>query len=292
MNTPQRSAEPTFEIVDMLKMMWRRRLVLISATVIAGGLAWGIAKILPKKYDASVLVAPVGESSGGSALASMLRQFGGLASLTGLTSSQNTHTAIEIATLKSNELTEKFIKDNNLLPVLFPKEWNKVEKRWKTPDHEPTLWDGSQYFSHEVREIQTDRKTGLVLVKVRWTNPKQAAAWANSLVGLANSTLRQRAIDESKRNIDYLQVQGKVTDNVQLKSAIDMLMFGELQNAMVAQGEREYAFRVVDPAVAPEKPSSPKTVLWTLAGIVLGFSMSSAYALLDESWKAKRIVSG
>jgi hypothetical protein len=52
----------------------------------------------------------------------------------------------------------------------------------------------------------------------------------------------------------------------------------EIKKEMIARGRDEFALRVIDPAVPPEKESFPRPVLWTagafLGGIFLGLLVS------------------
>jgi len=54
----------------------------------------------------------------------------------------------------------------------------------------------------------TDPKTGLVTLSITWNDPNIAAKWANGLVRMANDYLRDQAIEESERNIAYLDGAG------------------------------------------------------------------------------------
>jgi len=54
---------------------------------------------------------------------------------------------------------------------------------------------------------------------------------------------------------------------------------------MLARGREEYAFRVLDPAVAAERPSSPRPLLWTALGLFLGAVLSIFFVLLRLALK-------
>ena len=138
----------------------------------------------------------------------------------------------------------------------------------------PTLWLANKYFSRSVRAITEDQKTGLVTLTINWTNPAQAAEWANGLVVLTNSYLRDRAISTSERNISYLNEVASKTGEIGLKSAVYSLMEAEIKNEMLARGNLEYALKVIDPAVVPERKSSLSRLLWVAAGAFAGMVLS------------------
>lgn len=277
------SPQESFTINDILGMLWSRRILIACCTVFGAVLATGIAFVLPKKYEASVLVSPVARGGGGAALQSAIGNLSGLAAMAGVNINGRSRAAIEIATLQSTELTEKYIKDNNLLPILFSSKWDKEAKRWNIGVRIPSVWDGNRFFARSVRDVEKNEKTGLVTVRITWTDPRLAAMWANGLVELANSTLRDRAIRRAKRNIKYLQNRAEATHNIELKQDIYSLMMRVLQKEMVAQGQEEYAFRVIDPAVVPEKAAYPRKILWGLMGLLLSFNLICCYVILNCS---------
>ena len=97
--------------------------VFVGCTVVAILMA-------PKIYRASVVIAPVTDAGtdrlGG--LGSLASQFGGLASLAGLSISSDSKKSEALAVLQSGALTEQYIKEQNLLPVLFHRQWDLKKK--------------------------------------------------------------------------------------------------------------------------------------------------------------------
>jgi uncharacterized protein involved in exopolysaccharide biosynthesis len=144
----------------------------------------------------------------------------------------------------------------------------------------PTLWKGNDYFAKNVRRVTEDTKTGLVTLTITWTQPRLAAEWANNLVEMTNNFLRDKAIQESERNIAYLTDQAGKTNVVPVRDSIYTLMESEIKKEMVARGSQEYALKVIDPAVIPERHSSPRLSVWTITGFLVGFIASSAIALM------------
>ncbi len=147
-----------------------------------------------------------------------------------------------------------------------------MKEKWTTtdPTEIPTLWKANRLFIDRIRKVNTEAKTGLVTMTITWTDPHVAATWANGLVKATNEFLRERAIRDSETNIAYLNGQAAITDAVGVKQAIYTILQSEISKAMLARGSDEYALKVLDPAVAPEKPFSPKLSLWLAAGIALG----------------------
>lgn len=270
---------------DLYGIFWRRKWLIISGAIIGGLLAFLATYLAPKEYEAVTVLAPVSSTPGSRAmggLSALASQFGGLASLAGISVEGDTKKAETIEVLKSQALTERFIAGNDLLPVLYSRLWNTRCKCWKTsdPSRTPTLWKANRFFTRKVRAISTDARTGLITLTVTWKDPHEAAAWANGLVKLTNDYLRQQAITTSDRDIAYLKQQAAETDMVGVKQAIYAVMENEINKAMLARGTEEYALKVLDPAQAPEAPSSPRVPLWIVAGILLGGLLSVTIGIL------------
>ncbi len=261
---------------EFLLFIWRSRWVALGAGVLCAIVAAVAAWVVTPEYTASVVLLPVSTHGGSVDLGSSASELSGLASLAGINLNGANQVKTEaIATLESEILTEQYIRQHDLLPILFSHDWNAATRQWKTTDPQkvPTPWKANRRFK-DVRAIDDDTKTGLITLTIRWKSPYLAAEWANGLVKLTNDYLRQRAIDEAERNIAYLSGEVSKTNIVEVKSAIYTLMESEIKNEMIARGRDEYALRVIDPAVPPEKMSFPRPVLWTagafLGGIFLG----------------------
>jgi uncharacterized protein involved in exopolysaccharide biosynthesis len=266
---------------ELVGILWASRLLILSVTLVSAILAGVAAWAMSVKYQATVVLSPVSNSSSSSqlgALGSMASQFGGLASLAGLPVSADSKKAESVAVLQSDALTQRYIAQSNLLPVLYRDKWDAARKTWKDPDvlEQPTLWKANQYFKKRIRTVSTDNKTGLVTMTITWSDPKLAATWANDLVRLTNDFLRNQAIAESERNIAYLNQQAAKTDIVGVRQGIYSILQSEINKVMLARGNEEYALKVVDPAFAPEVPSSLSRAVWVVIGFVLGACAAAA----------------
>lgn len=281
--------EGELKLGELVEFLRRGRWLIVSVTVACTIFVAIVAWLVPRKYEGAVLLLPVtsqSSSSGLGALASMASQFSGIASLAGLNLSAGGGTKAEaVATLQSRAIAERYIQDRNLLPILFSKKWDPVRQKWYSDDpHEiPSLWKGMDYFEKSVLNVTESAKTGLVTLTITWTDPKLAASWANDLVKVTNDYMRNKAIKESQRNIDYLNEQAAKTTSVALRNAIYTVLESEIKKEMVAQGSEEYALKVVDPAIPPERQSFPRPVLWTAGGLLVGLMLGIFAAVMRNA---------
>lgn len=257
---------------------------ILCSTLVAGWISW----MRPKMYTASVEMAVARHTGGKSELGALASQIGGLGSGNGLSlSSGGTRKWESIAILESETLTQEFIQRQNLLPVLYPNKWDASKQQWKSlsPMEVPTLWEAYRYFNGKIRSVAVDPKTGLVTLTIYWRNPREAAAWANDLVGMANDYLRNRAIQESMREIAYLKGEAKRTTSVEVRHAIFEVLTAQINRAVLAQGERQYAFKILDRAFAPELPTSLPFWLWMVIVAFLSSVTSVLAVFLSIAWR-------
>jgi uncharacterized protein involved in exopolysaccharide biosynthesis len=280
------SREITIEVI--VSRVWRRKWLVVLLALACAAMAGVAALVFPKSYVATLVAAPAAGNSGGGALGgglgAMASQFGGLASLAGITVPGDSRKYESLAVLQSEALTERYISSHNLLPILYADDWDASKGAWKTNDAEktPTLWKANRNFKR-IRNVSTDAKTGLITLSIKWSDPKLAASWANDLVALTNEYLRNKAIAEAEVNLAYLYAEAAKTDVVPVRQGIYTMIQGEINKAMMAKGTSEFSLKVLDPAVAPEKPSSPQLAIWVLAGFFCGTLFACLLAFVLES---------
>ena len=273
------SHEVFISLVDVFTVLWSGKWIVLSAAVIFAVAANVTSRFLDKQYESSVVVSAVSEDTNGSsfgALGALASQFTGLASLA---ASGNNHKAESIAILQSETLTTAFIEKNNLLPVLYARKWDSVAGRWKVPKDAPTPWMANRLFKTEVRRTSIDAKNGLLTLTITWKDPSLSAQWANGIVAMANEYIRAKAISDGERNVSYLNEQLAQSNVVAVQNSISSLLENEIKKIMLARGSDEYAFKIIDTATVPERPSSPNPIVWSIVGSTAGILLSSLLVL-------------
>ena len=275
---------------EIVEHMQHRKWSVLSLTAVLTIAAAIAAWVLPQTYRASIMISPVtntpGSNGSGNGVGSMVSQFSNLASLAGLPMGPDTHRYEAVALLQSETITEDYIRNNNLLPVLYSRRWYSTG-RWNPtdPNDIPTIWKATQRFKRHIANVTTDTKTGLVTLTITWYDAHLAAQWANDLVKMTNDYVRGKAIVESDRNVAYLNGEAAKTDVVGVKQAIYSLLQTEISKGMLARGSDEYALKVIDHAVAPEEPYMPQPLMWTLVGFGSGLLMSVISAFFSVAWR-------
>jgi uncharacterized protein involved in exopolysaccharide biosynthesis len=270
-------ASDEISLRDFFADLSRARIAIAAAALLGALLGAAAALVTTDMYEARVVVAPALQESTpgglGGTLSSLASQYSGIAALAGISLSGGGKKDESVAVLKSELLTSSYIREQNLLPVLYAGRWDAAKSAWierAWSNKHPTVWTANQYFNKKIRRVTEDTKSGLIVVAVKWRDPDLAAKWANDLVRKTNDYLRESAISESERNIRYLNEQAKKADFVEARRAINSLLEQEINKEMLARGRKEYALKVIDPAVAPEEPSSAGPLILGLMGFALG----------------------
>jgi len=280
------------DVRQLLAKLQRRWWWIALSVVVFAALFYTLAHVLTPIYRASILLIPAKSDSGmDSGLGGALGGggLGAAASLVGINLGGNDSLTQEaLAVLKSREFTDKFISDLHLMPVLYAKLWDPQTGRWKPNlPHEPTPARAYRYFDKSIRTVVIEKKTGLITVTVDWKDRVAAANWANELILRLNQEMRQRETARADASVGYLEKEFESTTAVATREAIGRLIEGQVKQRMLAVVTPEFAFRVIDHAVAPDKDDvhfPNKLIMYILGlfmGVVFGVLLVLGRASLD-----------
>ena len=275
-------ADNEMDLFRLWATLWRSRWLIVSVAAAFAVGAGIYAQFLPPMYSATVVLAPVRDES----LGGLAGQLGGLASLAGIARVGRDNTDA-VAVLRSRDFVRAFIEEQMLLPVLFPELWDAAAGRWKV-EVPPDPAQGAGFFVAEVRQIEEDGPTGIVSLTVEWHDPELAASWANQLAVRLNNHMRQRALSEAEANVEYLRHQFESTSVVALQQSISELLESEMQKLMLARGNSEYAYRIIDRAEVPRAKSAPRVNLIVAVAAFFGAMLSAFVALVRDMAENRR----
>ncbi|MBS0373471.1 MAG: hypothetical protein JSR73_02755 [Proteobacteria bacterium] len=274
------------DLLRALRQDYRAVLVILAVTI---GASIVLALVTPATYRSEAVVAPTPDDGGAGALAGLASQFGGLAALAGVSVGKGGNWQEAIATLRSRHLIEELVRQDELLPVLFADRWDGPAKSWRASlgRGAPTMGDAVQLFERKILQVREDLKSGLVTVRVEWRDPELAARWANDLVALADAELRGKSIANASAALEALSVEFRNAEAVELRTAVARLIEAQLKSKLVAGIRKEYAFRVIDRAVASDRDKRvfPTRTAIVIAGGLLGGVLSFLWVVMRRSWR-------
>lgn len=315
---PNAVEEDEIDLAELWASLAKRKKLILSFTFGITILVAVLTLFMTPKYESEVLMAPVSSGSDGG-LSSLAAKYGGLASMAGISlpgGSKGSMTEEAIAVLQSKKFLADFILSHNLKPILFYKNWDAEHQQWRNEESflqpvkntiksiigvepskkqeypgqeqlapgEPSMTQAIALFKDRIMSVSSDKKTGMYTLKITWVDPVLARDWANELVTLINSKLRQQAINDAEKTINYLKQQLESVTLVELKQVIYNIIEEKVKSITLAKVQEEYVFKVIDPAIVPDEPFRPKKGLIVAVSFVLSLMLSIFIALI-LNWK-------
>jgi uncharacterized protein involved in exopolysaccharide biosynthesis len=292
-------ADDEIDLRELFGVLWDGKWWIAGITAIASIISIVVALSLPNIYRSEALLAPASSSSGG--LGGLAKQYGGLASLAGISlpgGGSDDKTALALEVMKSRRFIAEFIERHDLLvPLLASSGWDQstgnliidneiydsTSKKWvrdvpppKRPV--PSLQQAYQKFG-TLLSIAEDQKSGFISLSIKHYSPVVAQQWVVWLIEDINNTLREQDVTEAERSIAYLKQQVEATLLTDLQSMFFELIQSQTETIMLAKVRQEYAFKIIDPAVVPEQKSEPKRALICVLGTLLGGMLAVLWVL-------------
>ena len=268
------------EIIEIARALrWWLALIVLGF----GGLAVGLALSIKPTYRATVVVVEARQDQVAGGLSGIASRLSDLGAIAGIQLPQQDSPRREaLATLRSRQFILEFVDAAGIAPVLFPEGWNTGRRTWlvSDPDDFPTRERQFKKFSRMLT-VSEDLRTELISVSVDWGDPEVAAKWANEIVRRLNAKMRERAIDDARSAIRYLNDEVEKTNVVETRAALFRLVEVHLGRAALASTQSDFALRVLDPAVAPDRDDffRPRRLLISAAGFAFGVCVAAGVVL-------------
>ena len=297
------------DLLELWQAIWQRKWLIIATTFLSAVVAILIALQLPNIYTSTATLAP-SEEQQGRGLFALASQFGGLASLAGVSlggggAADKTAVAVEIA--GSRQFMTRFVREHRLEVSLIAVTgmdkttneliidtdmYDSANQRWvrevpKGKSVVPTDWELYKEISKIITVVQ-DKKSGFVTVTADYYSPSIAKQWVDWFVADLNSYMKNRDQIDSKRNIEYLKKQLEKTAVADMQSVFYQLIEQQTKTLMLSEVNPEYVFKTLDPAVVAEEKTKPKRALIVALGGVLGGMLGVLLALIQHAVARRR----
>jgi len=284
------SSEDEIDFGEIFASLWAGRRIVAGVSLVAAAMSVVVSLSLPNIYTANTLLSPAEQSSGG--LSSLMSQYGGLASLAGLTlpsGGDASKAQLGIQLMQSRAFISDFVTRRELLPDLMavdswnmetseitydPDIYDEKQNVWTREAHAPLLPKPSDQEAFkefiDILTISEDPQTGFISVSIEHQSPIVAAQWLEWLITDINAAVKMQDVTEATRSIEYLKQQAANTSLAELQAMFFELIQSQTETVMLAEVRPEYVFKTIDPAVAPEEKSAPSRALICVAGTFLG----------------------
>lgn len=293
-------ADDEIDLKELFLVLWAGKRLIGGITTLAAVIAVVVALMMPNIYTSSALLAPAESASGG--MGSLMKQYGGLASLAGISlpgGGDTSKAQLGIEIIKSRAFVSQFIEQRRLLPDLMAAEswsintgelqydadlYDAKASTWvrdvdppKQP--QPSLQEAHEEFA-EILSVSEDKKSGYVTVSIEHLSPIVAQQWVTWLVQDINTAMRDQDIIEAERSIEYLNEQIATTSLADLQTMFFELIQSQTETIMLAKVRPEYVFKTIDPAIVPEEESKPMRALICVLGTLLGGMLAVLIVLI------------
>ena len=302
--------ENDIDWIEYWNVIWRWKKMIIILALVATLFTAIISLFMKNIYKANTVLTAVSTNGQGGMLSSLAQQFGGIAALAGLSIGSSSG---EIESyLNSNRFREELIDKYNLLPVIFSDSWDKEGGKWKKPgivsryllqiksvispqqkkkkgdSFAPSVWDGMRALEKNIINVTTDKKSDSVTISVNMDDPDVAAEVASDAINTLRALMSADAQDVADVNRKKLEDLLKHTSDPTIRQNIFALLNQQIQNSLMSEVNQNFAFKIIDPPMAPDQKAKPKRTLMVVLSFVISLCLGVFVALFRENL-ARRI---
>lgn len=271
-----------FAFVDLIKQNFLS-VFIITFVFGLGSIAYSLS--LSNEYRSFSKIAAVSEdkTSGLGALAS---QFGGLASMAGVSIGGGGDVNVITETLESRDFIKLFIDQQKIaVPLFSAKDWDREtntliidediydesNKKWvrEVEPHQSQEPSSEELFLKfkEIMSFSKNKKTDLLTISITFYSPEISKQWVESLLVTLSEYLRNKERLDAEQSIEFIESQYTNLNNSELRITLSQLLQEQYQKLTLVNIKKNFGFEVRDSAFLPEEKSGPKRVL-----IVLGIT--------------------
>jgi uncharacterized protein involved in exopolysaccharide biosynthesis len=275
--------EDEINLLDLLLVLVKRKRLIVGLILIAGIAAVIISLLMTNIYRSEATILPrEQEQSASGALSSALGGMGGLvASQLGMGGNGSLE-KLEVV-MKSKYLAQRVIEKYDLMPILFPKDWDQKTKKW-TVDEPPTVQDGIRKIVDDLMNVSSDIKKGTLKISFDYRNPETAKNVVDYFLTQMSEIMREVVLRDAAENMRFLTDQlDRTTDSLMRAKIYDMLA-KEIEKDTFARAQKYYGFYVPDPPLVPDldKKAKPKRALICILSVVVAFFIAVFLAFFLE----------
>ena len=245
-----------------------------------------LALSLPIRYKSTALIIesePVSNS-----------KLGGMAGLVGidLGGQDGNKTAVALQVLKSRKFFYDFDNKRNLTPILLISDWDKESDSLTWPvsyNTENNTWlpgtKPSQYYVYEeiykkLLVISKDPITNIISISFTHASPNMSKNIVDWLIEDLNTKLKEDDLYEAEKSLEYLSLELDATSSTDIRNLIFAIIKNKLQVKTLANSRKDYRFKTLDPAIAPDMKYSPVRSIICITITLIGFFFSLIISLI------------
>lgn len=208
------------------------------------------------------------------------------------------------------------------MPVLFYKQWDAKQQRWKASEGSgvslnplvwvsiliklvmptptptagarkkqpgvPDTWDGLRAIDGIVK-VNSNVKEGTIVITADYQDPDLAAKFVEYFMISLTDHMSSEARRVAQINLKYLEGQLGVNADPFIKQKIYNLIAQQIETSMMTEVKENFAFKVIDPPLAPDKKIKPKRSQMVMLSFVVALFIGIFVAFFLEYLEKQNI---
>lgn len=268
--------EDEINLIDLFKVLWKRKMMIISIVLFASVASVVISLLLTNIYRSEATITPrIEGKSGASSALSALGGLGGLAGDMMGIGGDGSLSKFEVV-LNSRILAKRIFdqKTHEFYAAFFEDSWNAEKNTWNDDVEEPPTEQDVIKIIHDAMKVDVEMEKTFVKVAFDHESPVFAKQMVADLINELSEILREEALKDAINNQKYLREQLEKISDPLLKEKILTLLSKEIEKETLARVQQPYAFQILDPPIVPDpdKENEPnRKIICILSVLVAGF---------------------
>ena len=282
------------EILDIIIHCWKNKFLIIASTVIFTAFGALYSLSITNIYQTQSLLIEANDSSNQHSSVNAVMNAAGLNTESGTLN--DGHIAEEI--IQTREFLAHLLKFPGVWPALMATEgydptskkiifdeniYNLEDQDWVGgKEGAPTFLATYKEYRRNVLGLKYDRSMGFLRLSVSHMSPEFSKEFADLIIKEVNETMRLHDLKKTNEYLDYLTKELETTKYMEVKSAMNNILEGQLIKKMESMISKEYILRVLAAPFLPEERISPWRSGISMFFALLGVVLSTSFVIVRE----------
>lgn len=295
MNKDNPAFNNDLSLLELLNSVWKDKFKILFITSLFSIFSIFYALSLPNYYESKAVLSISNSNEESNVMSSLSSTYGGLASMAGIripSPASGNRAALAEEMLRSRSFVKHLIEvdpnvTRNLIAVkTYNHNKNIIEYDAKIYNAEKDNWiiekpsylDVYDIYLSKVLGVYKNIDTGYLTVSVEHLSPVYAKNFLNLIIDELNDLVRNQDLIQSTNSLIFLEEKARKASINEIKFSINQIIESQLKTQMLAEINKDYLLKKIDPPFIPEKKSSPRRsflcIIITCFGFLIGVLFS------------------
>jgi capsular polysaccharide biosynthesis protein len=288
------------DIIEILSVIWSSKFFIASLTFLFLFFSVLYSISLTNIYTSSALL-QINDSNENDGLSSLNSQFGGFASIAGISlpSSGPNKSDYAIETIKSRDFVRhllqfKGVTENLIAAKSFDRPSKKIIYDSNTYDSVSNKWVREVPLGREkipsyleiypiyndLLNVSVDSESGFIYLSFSHLSPIFAKDFLDLVIDELNAISKIKDLEESGLALDFLQDQLLTVQQTDMRKTLNAMVETQLKTKMLVNVRKDYLVSAIDSSFIPEIRSSPSRLIICVLGAFFGIVFSILIVLM------------